>query len=214
MTTKNLSEPGRTGIDGASVGVGWDVSMSLDGFIAGPDDKPGRIFDWYFKGDTPSAYSSESLPFRLTSEDAKIFDESVSTVGAIVSGRRTYDISKAWDGSFFFPVPFFILTHEAPESVPRGTTEFTFVTDGIESAVGQAKAASGGKNVGVMGADAAKQCIEAGLLDVMCVHIAPCLLGDGVRLFDRLGTHFIGLERTKVIGSSSGVTHIFFNVVK
>jgi dihydrofolate reductase len=214
MTAKSPSESRRSNTKGTSGEVGWDVTMSLDGFIAGPDDSPGKIFDWYFTGDTPSAYSSDSIPFKLSHEDAKLFDEGIPMVGAIVAGRRTYEVSKAWEGSFFFPAPFFVLTHKAPDRVPRGTTKFTFVTDGIESAIKQAKAAAGGKTVGVMGANTAKQCIEAGFLDAMRVHIAPYLLGDGVRLFDYLGTHLVELERTGVIESSSGVTHLFFNVVK
>jgi dihydrofolate reductase len=140
--------------------VGWDVTMSLDGFIADPKDNPGRIFDWYFKGDTPSTFDSS---LRLTKADAKYFDEGVKTVGAIIAGRRTYDVSKGWGGSFFIPVPFFVLTHRPPPNkAPKGTTKFTFVTDGIESAIKQAKEAARNKTVGIVGANVAKQCIEAG----------------------------------------------------
>ncbi|MGO8807535.1 MAG: hypothetical protein ACLQO7_13190 [Candidatus Bathyarchaeia archaeon] len=74
----------------------WDVTMSLDGFIADPKDNPGRIFDWYFNGDTPSAFSTETLKFKLSREDAKYFDEGARTLGAMVAGRRTYDVSQAW----------------------------------------------------------------------------------------------------------------------
>ena len=192
----------------------WDVTMSLDGFIADPKDDPGRIFDWYFKGDTPSAFSQANLAFRLTREDAKYFDEGSNMLGSIVAGRRTYDVSQAWHGSFFITVPFFVLTHKPPLTVPKGTTKFTFVTDGIESAIKQAKAAAGSKMVGVMGANAAKQCIETGLLDEMHVHISPFLLGDGVRLFYREGANLVELERTRVIESSSGVIHVHYRVVK
>jgi len=192
--------------------------MSLDGFVAGSGDglelplgKNGhRLFDWYFKGDTPSAYDAS---FKLSANDAKLFDEGVKTVGAIVAGRRTYDISRGWGGSFFIPVPFFVLTHKAPVEVPKGATSFTFVTDGIESALKQAKAAAGDKMVGLMGASVARQCIEIGRLDELHLHIVHVLLGDGVRLFDHLGTHLVELEGTSVI-ESSDVTHLSFNVVK
>jgi dihydrofolate reductase len=194
--------------------VVWDVSMSLDGFIADPKDSPGKIFDWYFNGDTPSAYSSESLPFKLSSDDAKVFDEGTRTVGAVVAGRRTYNFANAWEGSFFVPVPFFVLTHKPPREVPKGTTKFTFVTDGIESAIKQAGVAAGDNVVSIMGANTAKQCIEAGLLDELRVHVTPSLLGDGVRLFDHLGTHWVELERTRVIASSSGVAHIQYRIIK
>lgn len=186
--------------------------MSLDGFIADPKDDPGRIFDWYFNGDNPSKYSSDTLPFKLSRDDSRYFDESTKIIGSIVAGRRTYEVSKAWGGSFFIPVPFFVVTHKPPRRVPKGITKFTFVTDGIESAIEQAKAAAGSKTVGIMGANVAGQCIMAGLLDEIRVHIAPFLLGDGIRLFSHLGAHLVELERTRVIKSSSGMTQIHFNV--
>ena len=208
---KSRHEPRST--KDAPAKVVWDVAMSLDGFIADPKDRPGPIFDWYFDGDTPSAYGG-AMGFRLSRGDAKLFDEGIRMVGAIVAGRRTYEVSKAWRGSFFIPVPLFVVTHRPPRRVPKGTTTFTFVTDGIESAVRQAKTAAGKKTVGLMGANVAAQCIEARLLDQIQVHIAPFLLGDGVRLFDHLGSRVFELERTEVIESSSGVTHLSFNVVK
>jgi dihydrofolate reductase len=188
--------------------------MSLDGFIARPDDTPGKIFDWFFNGKTKSKYYSDSLPFKLAKEDAKIFDEGVGSLGAMIAGRRTYDFTNGWNGNFFNPIPFFVLTHKAPSQIPKGRTRFTFVTDGIQSAVRQAKAAANGKKVGVMGANTAQQCIETRLLDELYVHIAPYLLGDGVRLFQHLGGQSVELKRVNVIDSSSGWTHIFFKVVK
>lgn len=202
-----------TGARAAASGrVVWDVTMSLDGFIAGPDDRPGRIFDWYFGGNTRSVHYSKALPFRLSKEDARVFDEGARTLGAIVAGRRTYDLANGWSGSFFMPVPFFVLTHRSPTEAPGGTTKFTFVTDGVRSAVRQAKKAARGKDVGVMGANAARECLEAGLLDAITVHVAPCLLGEGVRLFERPGARPIDLERTEVTSSPSGMTHISFSV--
>jgi dihydrofolate reductase len=106
------------------------------------------------------------------------------------------------------------VSKDAPENVPQGGTKFTFVTDGIESAVKRAKTAAGSKNVYVVGgANIAQQCIKAGLLDEMRIHIAPLLLGEGVRLFDHLGAESIELERTRVV-DSPGVTHLMFRVVK
>jgi dihydrofolate reductase len=194
--------------------VVWDVTMSIDGFIADPRDNPGVIFDWYFKGDTLSAFSTETLKFKLSREDAEYFDEAARTLGAMVAGRRTYDVSQGWQGSFFLPVPFFVLTHRPQITVPKGVTKFTFVTDGIESAIEQAKVAAGGKTVGLMGANIAKQCIEAGLLDELNVHISPFLLGDGVRLYYHEGANIVEFKTTKIIESSSGVTHIRYRVVK
>jgi dihydrofolate reductase len=192
----------------------WDVTASLDGFIADTKDSPGRIFDWYFRGDTPS--KSSGIPphtFKLTKEDAELFDNGVKQVGAIVAGRRTYEVSGAWDGSFFIQCPFFVLTHEPPKTVPPGTTKFTFVTKGTQEAIRLAKRAARGKAVSLMGANVAKQCIESGLVDELVVHVAPFLMGDGVRLFDFPGTHWVELKRIRVNASSSGVTHLVYKVV-
>jgi dihydrofolate reductase len=135
--------------------------------------------------------------------------------GAIVVGRRTYDIVNGWGGTHpFGAIPAFVVTKDAPQNVPQGETKFTFVKDGIESAVKQAKAAAGSKNIYVVGgANVAQQCIKAGLLDEMRIHIAPLLLGQGIRLFDHLGNKLIELEGTRMI-ESPGVTHLMFWVVK
>ena len=183
--------------------------MSLDGFIADVNDDPGRIHDWYFKGDTQSAHG-----FKLARDDAAYFDKSVEAVGTVVTGRRTYDVTNGWDGSFYIPVPIFVLTHKPPKEVPKGSTAFTFVTDGVESAIKQAKAVAHGKMVSIMGANVAAQCIEAGLLDELRIHVAPYLLGDGVRLFEHKGSCVVELKRTAALESSSGVMHLHYDVVR
>ena len=114
-----------------------------------------------------------------------------------------------------FRMPVFVVTHGAREKlVKEGGTTFTFVTDGIESALGQAKAAAGEKNVNIAGgADTVKQSIKAGLLDELEVHLAPILFGDGIRLFDQMGPERIELESTRVIASPR-VTHLTFRIVE
>ena len=186
--------------------VTLDNSMSLDGFTAGPNDSPEqplgdggtRLHDW----------------MSGTTEDMMQGGTS-ATIGAIVSGRRTYDLVDGWGGSHrIHGVPVFVLSHHIPEEVPKGATPFTFVTDGIESAITQAKAAAGDKNVYVLGgANTAQQCVKAGLLDEILIHLVPVLLGEGIRLFDHIGTEHIKLESTKVV-ESPGVTHLRFRVVK
>jgi dihydrofolate reductase len=190
----------------------WDVNVSLDGFIAKPDDSPGRLFDWYFKGDKESAYQSDKYPFKLSEDDVKIFDGSTKSIGAVVAGRRTYDSTKGWRASYYNPVPMFIVTHNVPQVVPEGKTKFTFVTDGIESAIKQAKTAADGKAVNLLGANVAKQVMEAWLLDEFHVHIAPFFLGDGIRLYDRPGSQQVQFERISVVVSSSGWTHMEFKL--
>jgi dihydrofolate reductase len=182
-----------------------DMAMSLDGFIAGPNDEPEGLYDWFFP---PSG--------SVTASDAAVIDESIKTTGAIVMGRRAYDLGDKVDG--FADTPYraehFVLSHDAPEQVAKGETTFTFVTDGIESALEQAKAAAGDRNVAVGGgASIAQQCIEAGLIDEIQIHLVPVLLGEGIRLFEHLGAEQIELERTRVI-ESHGVTHLKFRVIK
>ena len=196
-----------------------DISMSLDGFIAGlhdgPDNPMGdngveKLHKWIW-GDRTDGVPGDGA----TGANREVLAELKNTTGAIVVGRRTYDIVNGWGGTHpFGAIPAFVVSNDAPEHVPQGGTKFTFVTDGMESAVKQAKTAAGNKNVYVVGgADVAQQCIKAGLLDEMRIHIAHVLLGEGIRLFDHLGTESIELERAKVV-DSPGVTHLMLRFVK
>jgi len=197
-----------------------DISMSLDGFIAGPNDDPERplgdggqrLHDWVFGGKTERSGTSPRT--STTGSNREVMDESFKTTGAVIMGRRWFDIGEGpWGDNPPFQVPCFVLTHDAHEKLVKGATTFTFVTDGIESALKQAQAAAGDKNVGVGGANTAQQYLSAGLLDEIQIHLAPVLLGEGCRLFEHIGTEHIELERTRVI-ESPGVTHLWFRVVK
>ncbi len=206
-----------------------DLAMSVDGFIAGSNDGSDqplgdggmRLFDWYFDGDTPIRHYQEAAargasvpPFKLSRSSAEVFEELIESTGAVVTGRRTYDISDAWGGDGPLPgVPLFVLTHTAPDVVPQGESTYTFVTDAVESAIEQAKAAAGDNYVSLMGASIPQQCLRAGLLDEIQIHLVPVLLGAGVRLFDHLGTKSIELETIRVV-DSPGVTHLRFRVLR
>jgi dihydrofolate reductase len=205
------------------------LSMSLDGFIAGANDGADqplgeggeRLFRWYFDGDTPIRQYQEAArrgvpvpAFKLSRTSARMWEELIDTGGAVVTGRRTYDIANAWAGNGPVPgMPVFVVTHHVPEDVPQGEAEYTFVTDGVESAVEQAKAAAGDKYVSLMGSAVPQQCIRAGLLDEIQVHLVPVLLGEGVRLFDHLGTDNIEMETVRVV-DAPGVTHLRYRVQK
>jgi dihydrofolate reductase len=205
------------------------LTMSLDGFIAGSNDGSEqplgdggkRLFNWYFDGDTPVRQYDDAAsrgvsapPFKLSSSSAEVFEELVKSGGAVVTGRRTYDIAGAWNGNGPLPgLPLFVLTHNVPEQVPQGESRYTFVTDGVESAVEQAKAAAGDKYVSLMGASIPQQCLRAGLLDEIQIHLVPVLLGAGVRLFDHLGSDNIELETIRVV-DAPGVTHLRFRIVR
>ncbi len=143
-----------------------------------------------------------------------MFDEGIEQCGAVITGRRTYDIAQGWGGNGPLPgLPLFIITHQVPAEVPRGEGEYTFVTDGVASAVAQAKLVAGERDVSVMGSAVPRQCLQAGLLDDIQLDLVPVLLGGGVTLFGQLGTPSIELERVRVI-EAPGVTHLRFRIVK
>jgi dihydrofolate reductase len=201
--------------------VSMGLSMSLDGFIAGPNDgteRPlgeggERIFAWYSGGDTEYRLPGTEMVFRISLQSAELLREAHSKMGAFVTGRRTFDITNGWGGSPPLGVPTFVVTHTVPQEWVYEGSPFTFVTDGVESAIEKAREAAGDKDVAVGAASIVQQCVEAGLLDEIHIDLVPVLLGGGVRLFDHLGTEPIELERTRVI-EAPGVTHLTFRVVK
>jgi dihydrofolate reductase len=202
-----------------NVSVG--LSMSLDGFIAGPNDGPEHplgedgesLFAWYSTGDTEYGLPGTEMVFKVSPQSAELLRETRRTTGASVTGRRTFDLTKGWGGRHPLDAPVFVVTHTVPQEWVYEGSPFTFVTDGLESALAQAKAVAGDKDVGVGAANIVQQCIRAGLLDEIHVDLVPVLLGDGVRLLDHLGTEPIELESTRVI-EGAGVTHLTFRVVK
>jgi len=200
-----------------------ELSMSLDGFIAGPNDGPwnglgdggDRLFKWYSSGDTDFPLPGTDMVFKISRDSAEFLHETWPTIGASVTGRRTFDIAGGWGGN---PpggagASHFVVTHTVPQEWVNPGSPFTFVTDGVESAVEKAKQAAGDKNVDVIGASIVQQCLKAGLLDEIQIDLALVLLGGGVRLFDHLGAEPIELERIKVV-EAPDITHLRFRVVK
>ncbi|MDQ3779564.1 MAG: dihydrofolate reductase family protein [Chloroflexota bacterium] len=197
-----------------------DISMSLDGFIAGPNDSldlplgegGDRLHQWLY--DLTSWRERHGLAGGETNTDAGILDEAFTNLGAVVLGRRMFDLAQGWGDNPPFHVPVFVLTHQAREPMVKdGGTTFTFVTDGIESALDHAKAVAGDQDVSVAGgATTVQQFIKAGLVDEIQIHLVPVLLGYGVRLFDHLSRERIELARTRVVESPS-VTHLQYRVV-
>ena len=190
------------------------MSMSLDGFVADRNDGVGEVFDWYMNsGDVEiRTGGSDPMTFRVSAPSAKQIGRLTSGLGAVLTGRRTFEVADGWGGNHAWG-PAFVLTHHIPEGWPRPNSTVHFVTDGIESAVKQAKAAAGGKSVGVHGADTIQQLLNAGRLDEISVDIAAVLLGSGVRLFDHLaGTPAVLGNPTVIAGV--GVTHLRYPVRK
>jgi dihydrofolate reductase len=208
-----------------------DISVSLDGFVAGPnqslDDPLGeggeQLHEWILE--TKSWRERHGHSGGEATPSDEVARESSESTGATVMGRRMYssgegaweDDPKAdgwWGDEPPFHHPVFVLTHHPREQLHKdGGTTFTFVTDGIEDAVEQARAAAGEKDVLIAGgANAIQEALRAGLVDEIQLHIVPVLLGGGARLFDGLGAANVDLETTRVI-EAPGVTHLKFRVV-
>jgi dihydrofolate reductase len=179
------------------------MTMSLDGFV---NDRAGSVGALYSDFDTL--------------QDSQPMKEAIQKTGAVVMGRNAFAMAEDPDwytGNYEFQVPIFVLTHEAPQKHPKesGTLTFTFVTDGLESAVRQAKAAAGDKEVTIIGgASTIQQCLKEGVADELHIDIMPVILGKGLRLFEGLGDQQVVLERLGVAELPAGRTHLRFAVVK
>jgi dihydrofolate reductase len=199
-----------------------DMGMSLDGFIAGPNAGPHnnlgdggtRIHRWVY--DLEAWRQLQGLKSGKTNRDDEVVKEIYARTGAYVMGRRMFDEGEVgWPDPPPFGAPVFVLTHQAREPwVRQGGTTFTFVTDGIESAFEQARAAAGDKDVRIAGgANTVQQYLSAGLMDEIQIHLAPVLLGDGVQLFEHIDPEHVELEKTRVIDSPK-VTHLRYHIVR
>jgi len=200
--------------------VTFNMTMSLDGFVAGPNDGPENglgdggegLFNWYFSGDTEVFMSEGVPPLKVSKQSAEILKEAISNAGAGIWGRRTFDIAHAWGGK---PPgsPAFIVTHHVPQEWVKEGSPFIFVTHGVESAIRQAKKAAGDKDVVICTPSILQQALRAGLVDEIHIDVAPMLIGGGVSLFDQLGRGPINLECMRAI-QEPNVIHLGFRVVK
>lgn len=191
----------------------FNMSMSLDGFVAGPKDEVDQLFRWYFSGDTEFPFPGSDMVFKVSRTGAALLQEASRSIGAMVTGRRNFNVAQAWGGRPPLGVPHFVVTHTIPQEWAGEGSLFTFVTDGVESAVAQAVRAAGDKDVAVSSANIMQQCLKAGLLDEIHIDLVPVLLGEGIRLFEHLGNAPVELESTRVI-EDLGVTHLGYRVVK
>jgi dihydrofolate reductase len=196
------------------------MSVSLDGFAAGPDvtaDHPmgrggERLHEWLFHDGGQRAVAADGVtPVGIDAEQAR---QRYATTGAVVIGKRTFDIGVDLWQDTPFPVPCFVITHESREPLTMKSDSFTFVTDGLRSALRQAQQAAGDRSVLIMGGPTTgQQFVRAGLVDDIHLQLVPVFLGTGTRLFDHLGTEHIELERTAVI-ESPHVTHLRFQLAR
>jgi len=189
------------------------MSMSLDGCVADANDGVAEVFDWYFSGDVEvsTARTPSGMTFQVSAPSAEHLRGLMAEVGALVSGRRTFERAGGWGGQHPWDIPAFVAAHDVPEGWPRPGSTIEFVTDGIESAVARAKSAAGSKSVMVHGAQTIQQCLDAGLLDELHIDLAAVLLGGGVRLFDQLANAPVVLGSPTVV-TGVGVTHLRYPV--
>jgi len=194
-----------------------DITMSLDGFVTGPDDSVEqpigeggeRLHEWLF--DLASFRQAHGLDGGHTGPDDDLMAEAFERSGATVMGRRMFDHGlRPWGDEPPFHEQVFVLTHEAAEPLVKADTTFTFVTDGIEKALELARAAAGEKDVSIGGgAQVIQQYLKVGLLDEIQLHLVPIFMGGGVRLFENLSAGQADLRCTRII-ESPGVVHLLF----
>jgi dihydrofolate reductase len=193
------------------------ITMSLDGYVTGPDDRPGaglgeggeRLHYWVFGGPWTYGDGPRGKPAAV---DQAYLDDVFSSGGGWIVGRTMHDIVDGWGEDPGFGVPVFVVTHRPRETVVKGDTTFEFVTGGIADALARARDAAGDKNVVVMGgADVLRQYLAAGLVDELTLTIAPVVLGGGKRLFDGFARTDLAFERYEVI-ESPFATHLRFRV--
>jgi dihydrofolate reductase len=191
------------------------MSMSLDGFIAGPNEGPGnglgdgghRLHEWVPMGEDPGP---QALAGRLGGVNGQVIDEFMST-GAVVAGRGTFEPAGGWGGDHHDGVPIWIFSRREPGIDVSQWPLVTYVDD-VGTAMSEAKRAAGDRNVLVQGAATAQLALAAGILDELELHVVPVLFGQGRRLFEGLAAEQIELERTRILEGEGGVTHMHYRV--
>lgn len=184
------------------------MATSLDGFIVGTEED--HLHDWVFKGTVPVTFGGYT--FHMASEaTAEVFKTLIGQMGSVILGKTAFKSSNEQPP---FQLPSFVLTHTAQEPINRDGVPVTFVTDGIESALEQAKRSAGDKSVYIFGgAETIQQYLNAGLIDELHIDLVPILLGKGPRLFENLASLPIELDIAQVV-PSKGVTHLQYRVIK
>lgn len=188
------------------------IAMSLDGFIAGPNEDVQHLLKWYFAGEVEIPIMKGRYVWKLSPQSAKVLQETMATTGAMVCGRHVFDMAGAWEGDPPFE-PCFVVTHHPPQEWLEKESPFTFVTDGVDSAVRQAKQAAGNKNVVIATPNISQQAMKLGLVDEIQISLVPVLLGSGVPLFAHLGIEPVHLEAIRVV-EAPGITHLGYKILK
>lgn len=189
------------------------ATMSVDGFIADPSDGVGPLFDFYDNGPVAIAPGDPERTFHVSEPTAEFMRENWTKVGACVIGRRLFDLTNGWEGRPAAGDHVFVVTHSPPTDWPFPDAPFTFVTDGVRSAVEQARAFAGDRDVTVMAGDIGRQVLDEGLADEVALNLAPAVFGSGIRFFGEIAEPPLLLENPTVI-EGDRVTHLIYPVRK
>ena len=191
------------------------ATVSLDGYIAGPNESGfERLFAWFAGGDFEFPSLNPDVRFRVTEPDYRCLRDVNEGIGVHVVGRRLFDLTDGWGGRHPFDKPILVVTHSVPERwvAAHPDAPYTFVTDGLPSAIERARAIAGDLNVSVTGGKIASQCLELGMLDEISIDLVPVLLGSGVRFLDELKAAPILLDGPDLLVEGSRVTHLRYQV--
>ena len=185
------------------------ITVSLDGYIAGPDDDVGHLFDWYDAGDVELTWPGNDMRSKVDPASAEVVRSLVADTGALVVGRRVYDLTNGWSGSHPIGVPLFLVTHDPPDAWPTDDAPFTAVPEGVAAAIEQASAVAGDKLVALAGPSIIQQALELDLVDELRLDLAPVLLGRGISLFGDLSRAPVLWSDPEIV-QGSRVTHLRF----
>ena len=174
------------------------MTMSLDGYIAGPDDQPGELFDWYEAGEVSVASANEDVAFEVDEASAEALGELTGDSGALVAGRRLFDIAGGWNDTHPSGAAVVVVTHTPPAEAAERWPRTTFV-DGVEPAIAAAREIAGDKDVTIASADITRQSLDLGLVDEVCVSLVPVLFGEGIPYFSKLDRGHLLLEDPVVV---------------
>jgi dihydrofolate reductase len=174
------------------------MTMSLDGYVAGPDDQIGELFEWYGAGDVSVPSANDDVTFAVDEASADVLRDLTENVGAIVAGRRLFDIADGWNDAHPAGAAVVVVTHEAPAVAADRWPKTTFVDD-VEGAIAKAREIAGDRDVTIASANIIQQALDLGLVDEVCVSLVPVLFGEGIPYFSELDHGHVLLEDPVVV---------------
>lgn len=174
------------------------MTMSLDGYIAAPDDQVGELFEWYGAGDVSVPSANEDVTFNVDDASAAVLRDLTENVGVLVAGRRLFDITDGWGDAHPAGAAIVVVTHHAPQDAAERWPKTTFV-DNLEDGIAQAREMAGDKDVTIASANLIQQALDLGLVDEVCISLAPVLFGEGIPYFSTLDHGHLLLEDPVVV---------------